>query len=255
MDQIWLLGDSLTQGGYEIENKGFAARLAHAYIRKLDIVNRGLSGYNTTWALRVFKQIWPVSSSRGPKIHLIAIWYGANDAAIPPKAQHVPIEEFRANLEELVDVVRNPESKYYSPVTKIILITPPPVNTHQWGAFQASKVPPQPLDRDFEVTKAYAQAVRDVGAALSVPVADVWTPVWKAAGESEEALKAYLIDGLHLNADGYDIVYGTLLETIASNYPELGPERLSPVFPFTDEIDHNNLDGSLKARSPFSQRA
>jgi isoamyl acetate esterase len=79
------------------------------------------------------------------------------------------VDEFKRNLGKIVDMVRSehpppqpnmpqpdgmaidPDSEHYSAVTKIILVTPPPVNTQQWGAFQASKEPPQELDRDFEV--------------------------------------------------------------------------------------------------------
>jgi hypothetical protein len=46
MDQIWLLGDSLTQGGFEIENKGFAARLARPYpilLRRYKTVSQSLA--------------------------------------------------------------------------------------------------------------------------------------------------------------------------------------------------------------------
>ena len=38
-----------------------------------------------------------------------------------------------------------------------------------------------------------------------VAVADVWTVLWEAAGKDERALSAYLLDGLHLNAEGYEV--------------------------------------------------
>lgn len=67
-----LLGDSLTQGGWEPGKPfdydlvhafnwrftgGFAQRLAYVYARKFDVVNRGLSGYNTEWAIPVFEEV------------------------------------------------------------------------------------------------------------------------------------------------------------------------------------------------------
>lgn len=39
---ILLFGDSLTQRGFE--NGGWVGRLAHAYSRRADVANRGLSG-------------------------------------------------------------------------------------------------------------------------------------------------------------------------------------------------------------------
>ena len=54
MDTILLFGDSITQWGWQPQ--GFAQRLANAYTRKLDVINRGLSGYNTDWAIPIFEQ-------------------------------------------------------------------------------------------------------------------------------------------------------------------------------------------------------
>ncbi|KAG8896057.1 hypothetical protein FRB99_000200, partial [Tulasnella sp. 403] len=54
IDTILLIGDSLTQGGWQ--EGGFAQRLAYVYARKLDVVNRGLSGYNSEWAMPVLEQ-------------------------------------------------------------------------------------------------------------------------------------------------------------------------------------------------------
>lgn len=80
LDAIMLFGDSITQGSWDLS--GIGARLscrsprfpliispwrtcgAHGsekrlvvYARKLDVINRGLSGYNTEWAIPVFEQV------------------------------------------------------------------------------------------------------------------------------------------------------------------------------------------------------
>ena len=38
LDQIILFGDSITQWGYNQAIRGWVAQVAHAYIRKLDVV-------------------------------------------------------------------------------------------------------------------------------------------------------------------------------------------------------------------------
>ncbi|KAG7092404.1 hypothetical protein E1B28_008761 [Marasmius oreades] len=53
-DCVMIFGDSITQGGWE--EGGFGAKLAHAYSRRFDVLNRGLSGYNTDWAIPVFEK-------------------------------------------------------------------------------------------------------------------------------------------------------------------------------------------------------
>ena len=140
-----------------------------------------------------------------PKVRLLVIWFGANDAAVPPKEQHVPLPRYKANLAKLIWMVSSPESPRYSPDTRVVLMTPPPVNTLQWSVRQASKDPPQNLDRDFEVTRTYAEAAKEVAEGEGVAIVDVWTRFWEGAGKVEAELKKYLTDGLHLNGEGYAV--------------------------------------------------
>jgi lysophospholipase L1-like esterase len=150
----------------------------------------------------------------------------------------------------MVDMIKSPTSAHYSPTTRIILISPPPINTHARRAALDERDPPLALDREFEITRAYANAVRDVAAAEGVAFVDVWTALWEAAGKDEAALAEYLGDGLHLNGNGYNasrhtlsaysmcsyggytqIMYEELIKTIGKEYPEVHYENLAPVFP------------------------
>ncbi|KAI0792891.1 SGNH hydrolase-type esterase domain-containing protein [Abortiporus biennis] len=250
-DVIMLVGDSLTQGGFV--PFGFAQQLAHVYMRKLDVINRGLSGYNTTWAIPAFEQFFARQHEQRhvPQVQLLTIWFGANDACIPPSIQHVPLPQFASNLSLIIQKVKNPSSPHYSPLTRIILFTPPPVNTHQRSADLATRTPPRALDRQFDVTRQYAEAVKIVGEKEKVPVLDVWTDVWEAAGKVEEQLSEFLYDGLHLNEKGYLIVHQGLLKLINEKYPEIAPDNLRFVFAGHAELDHSNLEQSLQKRSAF----
>jgi lysophospholipase L1-like esterase len=136
----------------------------------------------------------------------MTIWFGANDACIRPSPQHCPLRTFVSNLEKFVDMVHSPESEYYSPSTRIVLMSPPPVNTYQRGADLRSRNPPLDLDREFGTTKAYANAVGRVAQAKRVAFVDIWTELWQAAGEDESTLDRYLVDGLHLNEEGYRVI-------------------------------------------------
>lgn len=248
-DVILLFGDSITQGSWQ--PSGLAQRLAYVYARKLDVINRGLSGYNSDWGLSVFKQIIAPQHAPNiqylPKIRLLTIWFGANDACIQPSPQHVPLDKFDSNIRELVTTVTSPSSPYYSPHTKVILLSPPPINTHQRGAELAARDPPQALDRSFEITKAYADKVSQIGSDLSIPVVDVWNALYNAAQREEKALSRFMDDGLHLNERGYEIVYDLLVNTIAVHYPQLHFDRIPMIFPPWAEIDWAN-PGPLLAR-------
>ncbi|KAG0705027.1 SGNH hydrolase-type esterase domain-containing protein [Suillus ampliporus] len=244
-DIVMLVGDSLTQCGWE--QGGFAQLLSERYVRKLDVVNRGFGGYQTDWAIPVCEQIFAKQHEQQhvPQIKLLTIWYGANDAAPAPSPQHVPRDRYKANLSHLVQMVKSPTSAYYSPETRIILITPPPVNTKQWNS------PDHP--RVFETTRLYAEAVKEVGEKENVPVADIWTPIFDGAGRSEEGCEKYLNDGLHLNSDGYNIVFKAIVDIVEHVYPELDPTeahgvRMQSVFVPWDEVDVQNPRPSLMKR-------
>ncbi len=94
--------------------------------------------------------------------------------------------------------------------TRIVVISPPPVNTIARRADLASRDPPQELDREFDVTRRYAYAVADVAREESVAFVDVWNKIWDEAGREESNLTKFLADGLHLSAEGYAVSTSTL---------------------------------------------
>lgn len=105
----------------------------------------------------------------------------------------------------MIQALRNPESEYYSPSTRIILITPPPIHEASWSKWLTAHDPPLQLDRDTENTKAYAEATKAVAAAERVPVVDTWSAIWDAAKHENDNLTSFLSDGLHLTKEGYDV--------------------------------------------------
>ncbi|KAG5647150.1 hypothetical protein DXG03_001105 [Asterophora parasitica] len=220
-DVVMLFGDSITQGGWEPGLNGFGAQLSR------------LSGYNTDWATPAFKKFLATTGEQEnvPKIRLLTIWFGANDACIWPSPQHVSLSKFASNLRDWVDLVHSPSSRYYSPNTRIILISPPPVNTYQRRENLESRSPPQLLDRHFETTRKYAEVVQGVAQEKNVGFTDVWTALWEAAGKDEPSLSKFLYDGLHLSGQGYQVMYDALVKTIADTYPEVHFDNLPSTFP------------------------
>ncbi|KAI0059080.1 SGNH hydrolase [Artomyces pyxidatus] len=230
-DAIMLFGDSLTEGSWKYF--GIAARLSHMYGRTFDVLNRGFSGYNTEWALPVFEQVFAKQHEQhhAPRVRLLLIWFGANDACLPLSRQHVPLARFGENLAAMIRMITSPTSPHYSPETKILLLTPPPVSPVLWGAELATHDPPGEQDRAVESSREYAAEVERVGQREGVPVVDVWNKVWDAAGKDEKGLERFLYDGLHLNDEGYKIVFDELVAAITQHYFELQYEQLQYVFP------------------------
>ncbi|KAH8751543.1 hypothetical protein BGZ57DRAFT_934407 [Hyaloscypha finlandica] len=93
-----------------------------AYIRRLDVVNRGFSGFNTTQGLKILPNILPDPSQT--RVRFMAILFGSNDACFAscPNGQLVPLEQYKKNL---VSLVNHPALQAHG--TRVILVTPPPV--------------------------------------------------------------------------------------------------------------------------------
>lgn len=135
-----------------------------------------------------------------PKIRVVTIWFGANDACLLPSPQHVPKDTFVDNLRQMISIIRAADP---SRETRIILLTPPPVNTYQRGAALAARNPPQACDRKFSTTREYAEAVLAVAAIEHLVVVDIWSEMYEAAEKDEQKLSKFLVDGLHPNEAGY----------------------------------------------------
>jgi lysophospholipase L1-like esterase len=225
-DQIWLLGDSITQ--FSFSANGIGARLAGAYrclvmqllkvnrwskycpsdvyARKLDVINRGYSGYNARWDSIVWEQILPTREQREaqhlPNIRLLTIWLGTNDSTASGSVQHVSLEDFHANISKIISLTRE-----RSPETRIVLIAPGPVQPNRAEKnFYLNQTPPRKMDRSNEQVKQYVDATEQIGKKEGVPVVNTWDAVWAAAGSRDEAaLESLYSDGLHLAAPGYKV--------------------------------------------------
>ncbi len=118
---------------------------------------------------------------------------------MPGNPQHVPIEEYKANLSKLVSLVRSKTSPYYSPDTKLIMITPPPIIEKVYNDGQEAQLREAgqlggkilPI-RSGDVTEQYAKACYDQAKMEKVPVVDMYTAIIEAAGgDSDEKLLPY----------------------------------------------------------------
>ncbi|KAE9979595.1 hypothetical protein EG328_000762 [Venturia inaequalis] len=248
-DQIVLFGDSITEFG-ETNNGG-----GIGYVAALRQVNRGFSGYNTDLALRVMHRAIPPCSDAN--IRIIGLFFGANDSCFPTEAnnQCVPLPEFKSNM---IKILRHPNLSGHN--ARMILITNPPVIEEMQYAIDKAKG--YPLRRTAENTKKYAEAIREVGKDLGVPVVDLWSAIMLEAGWNptfqgpipgcmdaprSDVLTKYLIDGLHLTPVGYQLLYNTIMECIARCWPDQLPDNLPFVLPRWDDGDAWKMCGETDA--------
>ncbi|KAG2428152.1 hypothetical protein HXX76_011832 [Chlamydomonas incerta] len=254
--RIILFGDSLTERGFD-QPGGWAAYMAANYTRRADVVNRGMSGYNTRWALQVLPYVFgpPAatggsssgSSSGGAlagQVLFATLFFGANDAAKTDgpehsARQHVPVDEYGRNLRQMVSYMRA------AGVGRILLLTPPPVwgpgrRKHMlWRVGEQSK--DWPLDRTQEATQPYARAAAEAAAELGVPCLDLNTLLQQEEGWGERLL----CDGLHLTPTGQERLWALVREAVWREWPETRPEALQTQFPAWDAINFADIPSSF----------
>ncbi|KAJ5103138.1 Esterase SGNH hydrolase-type subgroup [Penicillium argentinense] len=236
-DQFIIFGDSITQQSYN-QGMGFGwgAQLQEVYSRKLDIINRGFSGYTTANAIKILDQFFP--SPQTANVRLMTIFFGANDSVGKDHFQHVSIEVYKENLKK---IIQHPAVQAQNPY--IILMTPPPVNEYQLEQFDAEKSTPHP-SRTAKNTKDYADVTRVIGKELNLPVADIWSAFMDVTGWKEglplpgsrdlpeiESLSALFVDGLHPSPGGSKIIFNEVLTTIEKSLPDFAPMALPMIFP------------------------
>ncbi|EPE07268.1 gdsl lipase acylhydrolase family protein [Ophiostoma piceae UAMH 11346] len=236
--QVVLFGDSLFQGATETQD-GFSLQGAlSAYgIRRFDIINRGLSGYNTSQALRVLPSVFPLPKASDdayvPKIAYLVVLLGANDAALPATVdnQHIPLAEYKANLKS---IITHPNILAHKP-EKIIVVTPPPVDSIRLAEYESLvSGQQQPVSRLARVSAEYSKAAREVGESVpGVQVVDLHKSLTDLAvartpgydpksgiplGDKESKrgyLANLLTDGLHLSGEGYRVLWEELKPHLA----------------------------------------
>ncbi|KAK5708077.1 hypothetical protein LTR97_000617 [Elasticomyces elasticus] len=248
-DRFVLFGDSILQQSFSQNvTFSFGAALADAYARKLDVSNRGFSGYNTLQALRALSLCLPDANKAN--MQFLLIMFGANDARHPNTPggpdQHVPLEQFKSNVRHMVS---HPSVKAHKDV-RIILVTTPPVDEQKCLNSDQEKIPHlgQTLRRTASTTATYAQAIRDLGPELQIPVLDIHRTMLALAGHdlvseplpgsidapTNPTLQSFLSDGLHFSGEGYKLLYTELMQLIQREWPEAMPVNLPLRLPAWD---------------------
>lgn len=231
-----LIGDSITEQGSS-HPQGWVSSLAIRYNRRLDVVNRGMNGYNSRWGLAALPLI--LEEILGPEMSLLddadgectnsegtdckedgaqessdtkqlsqdypqytfLIGFGANDSALSDglhSRHHVPLQEYTTNLKRMIQLIQSWNTKLN---VAVAILTPPPCNTEI-----------QSKSRDNEnVTRSYANSCIQVANDMKVPVVNVWKGMQQG---SEQWKIDYLSDGLHLTPSGNYRLYQLVIEML-----------------------------------------
>ncbi|XP_062862953.1 isoamyl acetate-hydrolyzing esterase 1 homolog isoform X2 [Trichomycterus rosablanca] len=215
---------------FAFQPNGWGCELANKLARKCDVVNRGLSGYNTRWAKVVLPRI--VSNNGASSIVAVTVFFGANDSSLQDKnpQQHIPCEEYSENLKDIVKYLASSGI----PKDKVIFITPPPIHEEHWEKECITKG--WPLNRHNSVTGQYAQKCVQAAGECGVDVLDLWSLMQKDGQD----FSVYLSDGLHLSEKGNQFVgqhVWKLLESKVAHLPF--------ILPYWADVDCKNPENSL----------
>ncbi|KAG3180017.1 hypothetical protein PC128_g15738 [Phytophthora cactorum] len=102
---FYFIGDSITEHGSDPTKSGFITILQNHYVRSVDCVNRGLSGYNSKWVLEHGMPIYAKELQSEYSAAFVTVFLGANDAVLehgPDKVQYVSLKDYRANLQKIL---------------------------------------------------------------------------------------------------------------------------------------------------------
>lgn len=194
---VLIFGDSITQGMWDSQG-GWAQRLIDDYfVRQMQdlnadiplLFNLGISANTTTHLLDRFEPETKARLRPGNMAFVFAI--GTNDAWINGDGSYnLSVEAYAANLNQLIA-----QAKKYS--SRILFVGLPPVD-------QTRTTPVSWIDIDYtnERLQLFDQRLQQVCAKQNVayvPVSDAFQKV--------QAQQNLLIDGLHPNDAGHQLMY------------------------------------------------
>ncbi|QDZ23707.1 putative esterase [Chloropicon primus] len=239
-----LFGDSITQQGFSTVHCGWVAQLSDKYQRKVDVVNRGYSGYNTKWAKELMPQVsnelrTKHEIERGSARDVVAIFFGANDAALAGSTgheQHVPLHEYKENLGVIVDYFRSHKPN----PPHVVLVTPPPMDANAWAAFCIEKE----SNRTLEGVRRYAETCAQVAREKGVPLVNAWEGMHERLGKDE--LASLFWDGLHLSSKGNKLLYEAFLKVVENDLPGYRADDLAWDRPQWRNIDYRDYKRSFR---------
>lgn len=130
--KILVLGDSLTQRGFDPSTNGWVASLASFYIRRCDVINRGFSGFNSKHVRIIFPKLKiPELELAVVFIGLLVLTEGVNDSVLASNAQqHVSLDEYKSNMKDVISLVM-PLCKQH-----MVIVSPTPCNQGDWEEYR-----------------------------------------------------------------------------------------------------------------------
>lgn len=231
-----LFGDSITQMSCLPFGYNLLSALQHYYARKLDVVVRGFSGYNSDHAKLMIKPIFKQLHHKDGPVKGATIFFGSNDCA-DNETQNVPLDRYAENIKEIASFLKSQGV--------VVLIV------------GCATMDARTVERTAKSALKYNLAAKKVAQELGVGFVDLYSAFVRAAGgtpgfedeidydQPENAGSFLLVDGLHFSPAGYRQFYLEIVKAIDFKFPEIAGVNLPTIFPEYDKIDPSNAYDSL----------
>ncbi|KAG7663871.1 uncharacterized protein J8A68_002620 [[Candida] subhashii] len=251
-DKFILFGDSITQfscaqdGGY-----GLTPALQELYVRKLDVINRGFSGYNSDHARLILPKILEAESNEEKNnIKLMTIFFGTNDAFQVEdelnNVQAVPLDRYKKNLSAMIELALE-----YN-IDPIVI---GPALHYDELARVGLKERGRPSDKPRVTNKRYleySECAEVVADKYEVAFVDSWNAFRTAGGwtkeqvfnyQNTEGLRDFFHDGVHFTPQAYQVLTTEILDAI--NFTPFVPELVPDKFKTWEDVRLDDLPDSM----------
>lgn len=165
-------------------------------------MNRGLSGYNSKWYLRILPKL--LENIDCSTIACVTIFLGANDAALIecPSNQHVPVAEFYHNLANIVEELE----RRGCDKSRVIILSPPPYDNKAFTEHRKSQGETTEMMRKSQAVNYYVRACRRLSQKMNVAFVDINKLLKADRRAFANGKMEALIDGLHFSEKGAELV-------------------------------------------------
>lgn len=243
LNKFLLFGDSVTEYAYRekvpwIEGPFFTvgAALTNVYTRKLDVVQRGYSGYSTREGVKIIGHILHAEHDIQPpelQVRLAYVEFGTNDARLrgssPYNHQTVPLQEYVANMLEIVEQFRSRD-------ISVVAILPGLHDAATRNKFNEDDSRTGDI-RTNENSKLYADSIAAKLDLIGVPYVHLYNVQSNyLAVHPDKTVQDLLIDGIHYSGISYRLFYDELLDLIKQHYPQLHPDSMAQKWPHHHDV-------------------
>lgn len=234
-----MFGDSITEFAFEPERFSLGAALQNRYVRRLQILHRGFSGYTSIQAIHLAREILAVEhDSKPPKqqIKLAYVFFGTNDARLKGTSkdnnQHVPLEDYIKNMSHIIELFKKRE-------IPLIVVLP---GLHDQAMWESSR--PGDLAtgdyRNNDTNRKYGQALASKCDQLGVPYLDMLS-IMETELQKGRSSEDLLLDGVHYTGLTYRLFYEKLVSIIDDRFPTLHNMAIPQQFPYRRDITFESL--------------